>query len=140
MGDLDSLAERADAGAAAGTPDDDAEQALTDAALRAGLDNDVVTNAPSWAALVEMIRGGVPAADAAQPADEPQEDGEWQPAVGEVHLYAPVNPRTRQPGKPVECDVTAVDEASQTCDLLNLVDRKTTYKKVPWAALTEQGA
>jgi hypothetical protein len=140
FGDLDALAERADAGVAADTPDDDAEQALTDAATRAGLDESVVTNAPSWADLVEMIRGGVPAATEGRPADEPQGEGEWQPVVGEVHLYAPVNPRTKQPGKAVECEVSAVDEASQTCQLLNLADGKTVYRKVPWAALTaEQG-
>lgn len=135
FGDLDSQAERADAG------DDEAQGTLTDLALAAGLTNEDVDNAKSWAALAAMIvEAGEAGADDEISSQEGQEEApaEWAPEKEEVYRYAPVNPKTRKAGKPVECEVMSVDAASRTASLKNLDDGKTLYKGVKWDQLSAE--
>lgn len=113
--DLAELAATADGG------DQDAATQLADLAKEAGVDEDAISNAESWASVVEMMSSGDAEAEAA--ADD------WKPEKGEVYPF-------KAPGKKkaVDCEVTAVFETRETVNLKNLDDEKA-YKAVPWASL-----
>lgn len=108
----------------------DAQQKLKDQAMALGHSEEACDGADSWEALVDLIKGGAPSAD---------DDSEpWAPKKEEVYLYAPVDPKTKKPGKKIECEVVAVDSAKQTVDLKNTVNQKLTYKAIPWSKLEGQ--
>lgn len=110
---------------------DDGQEArdkLQEAATAAGLDPD---SYPSWAELGAALAEG-------SPEDAPAEE-EIAPEVGNIFFYKPVDPKTKKPAKKaIECEVKAVFAAAKKVNLLNLDDKKTSYKSIPWSEL-EQG-
>jgi len=121
--DLDELASLADNKK---SPDEDSAIRLTELAKEAGVDEDVINAADSWASVVEMIRSsGDPAEE--EPEEEAADD--WKPEKGEVYPY-------KAPGKKkaVDHEVIAVFETRETVNLKNLDDEKI-YKSVPWDKL-----
>lgn len=134
QGDLDSLvataSEDGDSKAALA-----AREALRGMALKAGVsEEDVDVKAQSWAEVKEMIEqvGSAPA--------EPETEKPWEPEKDQVFFHTLVDAK----GKPiiknkktqkVECEVTVVDRKNRTVTLLNLDDKKTTYKSISWDAL-----
>lgn len=109
----------------------EAQQKLKDQAMALGHSEEACDGAESWEALVEMIKNGAP-------SDESAEEEPWTPKKEEVYLYAPMDPKTKKPGKKVECEVVAVDAANKTVDLKNTVNQKLTYKAIPWSKLEGQ--
>lgn len=114
QGDIDSLL------AAANDDSDEsaqaaAQQALKDQAMALGHDEATCDACPSWEDLVALIKGEAASAF----------------TVGENYFYAPPDPKTKKPGKKVQCEVTAVDEEKGTVDLKNVANPKVVYKKVP---------
>ncbi len=121
-GDIDALL------ASASDGDDTAQASLKEMAVAAGYSEDEVDAAASWDDVVGMIR------EPKQGDAEPAAEEEFAPKVDEVYNYAPVDPKTKKAGKPVECEVTAVNAKAKTCDLKNLTT-KAAYKAVPFDKL-----
>lgn len=148
--DLDELAKQAAEG------DEDAARAIVGHGALYNVSAKKLEDAPTWKAAVAILKKAIAASEAG-PADpepdddetgegesegEPEGESSWVPAVEEVYYYKPVtvDPKTKKKTvakKPVECEVTAVDEDKETVSLKNL-DTKAAYKAVPWASL-EQG-
>lgn len=113
---LKELAEAADEG------DEDAADKVGEVAESLGIDPDDIE---SWVKVVETI--------AAKSGEEEEEEEEKiVPEKGEVYLYRP--PRMR---KDVECEVTAVFDGKETCNLKNL-DTQKSYKGVSWDSLKHE--
>jgi hypothetical protein len=115
--DLAELATAADGG------DEEAAGQLSDLAKEAGVDEDAINSADSWASVVELMQGGEEGVE-----DEENSDN-WKPVKEEVYPY-------KAPGKrkAVDCEVTAVFETKETVNLKNLDDEKI-YKSVSWSKL-----
>lgn len=112
IAELEALAELADGG------DTDSMEDLKAKALAAGLTEEfIATGAATWAAVVEAIKAG-----GASP--------EWKPAKEEHYKYLP-----KGATRPVDVEVTTVNENAKTCSLLSQVDKKTIYKGVKWSEL-----
>lgn len=132
--ELTALAEAADGG------DETACETLTEKAKELGIDEDAVTGADNWAAVVELIQQAS-AGDGGEAEEE--EVQELNPAKGETYKYQPTDPKTKKPAvnpktkKPllIECDVTAVDKKTKTVTLRNNDDNKTLYKSVAFDKL-----
>jgi hypothetical protein len=120
--DLSELAGLADGG------DQDAATRLSELAMQAGVGEEVISDAESWASVVEMMQD-----DGEPQAEEAEEEAadEWKPEKGEVYAYKAPGKRTA-----VDCEVTAVFEGKQTVNLRNLTDEKI-YKSVPWDKLVK---
>ena len=130
--DLDELAALVDE-----SNDDDARQRLEELASEAGISEEAVGDAESWAAVVELIRG----AGEEKEGENANADGalddksaeDWVPGVGEMYNFRPISAKTKKPAaKPVEVEVTAVNKKLKTVDLKNNDDGKTVYKGVKW--------
>lgn len=94
-----------------------AQQALKDQAMSLGHDEATCDACPTWEALVALIKGeDAPTAEAF--------------AVGEHYYYCPPDPKTKKPGKKVQCEVIAVDADAGTVDLQNGTNPKIKYKGV----------
>jgi hypothetical protein len=129
-GDLDDLLARAN------EEDTDAQGELQRLAGEAGLSEDEINDAKTWDDLVGLIRAGGGAAEEAEPEEPSDEGDEWVPAVGDVYLYAPIDPKTKKPvKKPVECEVDKVSVPKKLVHLRN-VATKVAYLNVPWAAIS----
>jgi hypothetical protein len=126
--DLDALAEAADGG------DKDAARKLKALAKDAGASDEDIDSADDWAAVRALI--GLPGSTE---MDEEKEEGEEEaflPKKGEVYSYRPLDPKTKkQVKKGFEVEVIAVDKKAETVDLVNLTNRKLSYKKVAWDKL-----
>lgn len=130
--DLDALAEAADG------EDEDARVSLQEIAKAAGIDEEALTAADNWAAVVELIKGAtVDNTSATEPA-------EFVPKKGQIYNYKVIDAKTGKPAKdvktkkekkPVEVEVKAVNAAKKTVDLVNNSDKTTVYKDVPYDAL-----
>jgi hypothetical protein len=143
FGDLASLATQANSG------DGDAQQALTDMALKAGYTEDDVGGADDWDAVVAMIENPGGGGEASSEGDEDEgeeteeeegaaEEEGWSPKVDEVYTYAPpLDPKkpSGKRGKAVACIVSAVDEDKKTVSLKGEKNPKVVYKNVPWDKL-----
>lgn len=128
QGDIDSLVQRAE------NEEEAARDRLTDMAIKAGYTQAEIDEAPNWAALSEMIlapreEGTTTATEEA--AEETTE--EWVPEVGNVVMYKPINPKTKQPAKDaVECEIVVVNPTNQTANLKNLDKPGVIYTQVKW--------
>jgi len=118
-------------GAAADNKDEASIDALEQRADAAGISKEVVNSAESWADVASLIARR----EAGDAEEEASAEVEWSPAVEEVYRYKPVDPKTKKPGKAVECQVTAVDGGKKTVNLKNLSNSKLIYKNVKWDAL-----
>ena len=121
--------------AAATDGDDDAQKALGQIAIDAGVPEKDVDDAGSWEEVAELIEQARSSTSSEEPAEEVPEVA-WEPKKGEVYSYKPLDPKTKRPGrKSVEVEVTAVDKKRKLCDLRNNDDKKLTYKAVAWESL-----
>lgn len=136
--DVAALVEQANSG------DGDAQQALTDAALAAGVSKEDVDTAANWEAVADYITQAGEGAVSSE--SEPEPEKPWEPKKGETCTYQPIDPKTKKPfidpktkkaRKPVECTIEGSDKKSKTATLKNLDDGKTTYKGVKWDAITK---
>lgn len=116
---LEELAELADAG------DEEAGEKLAVLAAEQDIDPD---DHPTWAGLAEALDDATPETNADEGGDD-DEEADWLPEKGEIYGYKP--PKGK---KAVECEVTAVFEGKETCNLKNL-DTGKPYKGVPWNKL-----
>lgn len=128
-------------GTSADGDDQEARDRLTTLALEAGWEQDQIDNGvESWTELANMLAAG---SKPAEPEAEAAEEKEWEPTVGDVYRFQPIDPKTKKPAmnpktkKPlkIECEVKAVDKKAKTVDLVNLDDNKTKYSKVKWGDL-----
>lgn len=136
---LSELAEQADPPVG----NEGAIRLLTSKAQEAGLDDDTITSADSWADVVAMMDAAAEG-DSDQAADTEEEpaEPEWEPAKEEIYKYQPMDPKTKKPAlnakkKPllVEVEVTAVDKKGKTVNLKSIDDPKKTWPKVAWTEL-----
>ena len=134
--DLDALA------VSAKEDDEGAITRLGEIAEEVGIPTEAVEKAPSWEAVISLIRkardkAAAPATKGkakAEPAPEPT--AEWKPDKGDVYFYKPLDPKTKKPvKKAIEVEVKSVDLRFKTVTALNSDDRKTLYKDVAWASL-----
>lgn len=117
--DLDSLAERADAG------DVEAQKELTTYAMNGGATNEDVDGAASWAEVAEMCRMAAEA-----PAADDTEDA-CPLTVGNVYKFKPINPTTNKPDKRVhDVEVMSVNVVKGVCNLRNCAT-EVKYQNVP---------
>lgn len=122
--DLDELASAATGG------DEAAGNRLTQLATKAGADYEAVQSAESWNDVVDMIRA------ASNPTEDSSEGG-FVPEVEETFHYTPIDPKTKKPGRKVECEVVSVDKEKQTVTLKNLAT-EALYRNVPWEAIAPE--
>lgn len=139
--DLGALAE------AAAQDDDEAIARLTELGLAAGMSQQEIDSAKTWASVVKAISEAGAAPDEEEkeePEGEPDEEEEAEPGPEAKALpapkdpvrYKPPDPKTKRPGrKAVECVVLTVDPKRKTASLRNLDNPKTVYKDVPWDQL-----
>lgn len=115
--------------AALGAEADNGSQEAGDALTAAGATCDPPLDGNSYTTWLEY---GEAIAAALAPEEEGAVEEEWQPGVGDIYFYKP-----NKAPKAIECEVMAVDVEKQLVALKNGVDKKTMYKGVPWASLTE---
>lgn len=127
--DLDAVIESANGG------DPEGIRVLNEKALALGWTQAQIDDAPSWLDVGEWVKNGTtpdaePAADeATDTAAEPTEEEIY--AVGNMFKYKPTDPKTKKPGKAIDCEIMKVDFKTKKADLKNYVDKKTVYKAVP---------
>jgi hypothetical protein len=134
--DIDSLATRAESG------DEEAQKELTTLAIEAGITEESINGAKSWADVARMLSGeeGVTqtteeaSGDQATEAPEAEEPEKEQPYIDDVFMYSPPSKGGR-PSMPVKVVVTAVDGGKVTVDLRMMGNPKVTWRDVPWAKL-----
>ena len=118
---------------AAAADDSDAQAELTRLAEEAGMTPDDITGAASWDEVVAYIQAGT---EEAAPAGSSSSGGDPEnPQVEEVYNYRPVDPKTKKQGKPVECQVMAVDKKTKTVTLADLANNKRQFKAIRWSSL-----
>lgn len=123
--DIDTLVERAEQDD--GADDKDRSQArdeLTDLALSAGFTQDQVDDAPNWRAVADMISGGK--ADSGEGDAGEDAEPEAQPGIskGDMVFYKPIDPKTKKPGRRVQCQVLTVNEATRMVTLKSMTTTK----------------
>lgn len=109
--DLDALAATADGDEDKDPAVEPARQRLNELATEAGISEDDVLQAPSFAAVVELIRGAGDAAGA-----EAGDPSAWQ--AGEMAFMRPLDPKTRKPaakGKRIQVELTSSIQATRAC-------------------------
>lgn len=112
--DYDALATLADGG------DEEAVAQLIEAAEAASIDHNEYA---TWVEMVGALIGG----EEAEP--EAEEAEAYKPTKGDVVMFTPKGKR-----KPIECEVTAVFDGKETCNLKSL-DDQTVFKSVPWSSI-----
>jgi hypothetical protein len=146
FGDIDSVVAKAK------EDDPEAQIQLTKMAVDAGATEDQVNAAKKWDEVAELIRAGAGGAGGEAAAGEAGEAGEaeaeWAPEKGQVYGYKVRDPRTGNPlkdpkskkeHKPIDVEVTSVNEANKTVTLKNNVTKKSItgadpkrLLQVPW--------
>lgn len=111
-----------------------ARQKLQQLAMDAGISEKDFEEAESYEEVAGMIRLGVEdnnepdEEDKGQTEDSSSEEGgeeEWEPAVGDIYKFAPVDPKTKKVGKAGEFEVIAVQKKGETVHLKDNVTKKT---------------
>lgn len=108
---------------------EDAAAQLTDMALQAGMTEDSIRGANNWTEVVELIQTGGGEVTPEEPAPPAE------PVKGQACKYAPIDPKTKKPGKLLDTVIVWVDKKAQTVNLKDLGDGKTIYKAVKWTSL-----
>lgn len=127
--DIDSLAARAMG------QDEEAQKALTEMAEGLGISDAEINEADDWEAVADLVRGKQGGGDdEGMPPEEPEGE-QVEIKVEDVYLYAPLDPKTNKPGKPIECEVLSVNSDNGTVTLKNYQTGKTIQdaKKKPLA-------
>ena len=112
--DLDALAASADE-----DEDEDAAEELSKLAIEAGIEEDKISNAPSWAEVAEYIRD----------AEDGSSEKSSTPEKGDIYFYKP--PRMK---KSVEHEVTFVSPKKKTVNLKDL-NKGNVRKGIAWSDL-----
>jgi hypothetical protein len=125
--ELTELATRADGG------DKDAAKALKAKAIAAGISKEDVTNAESWAAVVEAMK--------AETAEETEEEADEEEAEEEAEEDEAIEKgdvvNFKQPKKKaVEAEVLLINVKKQTANIRTVDDRKV-FKDVPLAQISK---
>lgn len=123
--ELSELAEAADAGKK------QAEKKLTMLAQKAGIEDDDIENAESWADVVKAIEAASESGDEEEEDEAEEEEDDTPPEKGNVFMYKP--PKKK---KAIEVEVVTVSTKKETCTLKNL-DTDARYQGVPWDKLSE---
>lgn len=129
--DIDALV------ATASQADDEAETVAAREQIEAlgeqwGVHEEVV-NANDWEAAGEVLKGAQLVSDADAPAEE---EAPWEPAVGEIYRYRPIDPKTKKAvAKAINVEVSAVYPKTSTVDVFNPKDKKAKWLKVKWDAI-----
>lgn len=121
-------------GVAADGGDEPAIATLTATALAAGWTEEQLIEADSWSEIAAALLSQ---------ADDAAAAAKVEPKKGLVFKYQVIDPKTNEPAlnklkkpvAPVQVEITQVDKKNNTVTALNLVDRKTVYKLVPWNSL-----
>jgi hypothetical protein len=124
--DLDQLAEAADQG------DVQAQSRLSELAGEAGISEESVQEAASFADVAEMIR--------ASESDQQEGTDDAEELVikkGNVCHYHPIGKDKKPSKKPVECEIISVDNTKKVCTLKSLEDGKTVYKAVKFSEVSK---
>lgn len=139
--DLTSLAKKADNKKDKGAGE--AQKRLTEMAESQGWTEDEISGADNWTAVAQMIRDGKPEESSDDESSESEEESEEQgeeeaqefPYVGAICAYKPKDPKTKKPGKSVQCEITSIDKKTKTANLKNL-DTEKPYMMVPLKEIT----
>lgn len=127
----DELAEQADNG------DTDAQQALKAQCDLFNIDEEAVEQASNWTEVADLLKAAATEQEGGEPAEPEEAAAEWEPSVGDVVKFNPIDPKTKKPGKKaVECEVKTVDKNKKIVNLQNLDDKKQSYKGISWDSLT----
>jgi len=133
FGDLDSLAEKAQA------DDKKATKDLTQKALDAGYELEAINNADTWQDVADWLKGGTTEESGEESTGETENEetspAEVPPKTGEVFAYHPIGKNNKPSLKPVDCIVTAVNPAKRTVSLKDPSNPKTVHANVSWDAL-----
>jgi hypothetical protein len=132
-GDLDSLAEAADA------DDQEAQNALTEQAIELGVTEKQLKKAKNWAAVVALIMEAKGTEEEAEEGEgeeadeeaseegeeagegEDEEEPEYVPAKGDIIGFKPVDPKTKKPArKATEHEVLSVNTGKKLVTLKSL--------------------
>ncbi len=113
---------------------DSAIEALQKLAHEVGLDEQQITDAPTWTALGELIAGA-----GTDSGEEKVDDRLSTPEKGEVYWHKPIDPKTKKPSaKAVQLEVDSVDAKKATVSGHNLTNTKVKYKDVAFTALSKE--
>lgn len=124
--DMDSLALRADPPMS----EKDAQDTLEEMARKAGIAQEAINDAPSYATVVEMMRKPSPH-QKATPVAEP-----IVPKVDEIYNYLPTDGKTGvKATKSVEVKIVDVNLSAKTCTIKLVDNQKVRYKNVPFGEL-----
>lgn len=133
----DELSEDVNVLAEAAEDNNAARNRLKQMALDAGITEEAIKVAESWQAVAGMIQASVNGTLAGAEG-EGIEDEPWKPEAGKVYGYEATvtNLRTKKKEKKaVQVEVKVVHEEQKTAEAMNISDRKTTYKAIPWDEL-----
>jgi hypothetical protein len=103
--------------------DEAAQEELKSRAISAGVSEADIDGANSWEDVANLIP--VPDGEVLEP---------WSPAKGEIYGYAPIDAKTKKPGKTIKVEIVAVDAKKETATLKGVAN-KTQYKDVKWASI-----
>ncbi len=132
--DIRDLLKRAEA------QDEKAMDRLREMAKNVGYSDEDVDGAADWAAVVELINNPTFPAGG---SEAPEEPAEFEPAKEVVYKFTPRDakgqPTKDKSKRPVvkEGECVSVDKRAKTVTLRDNADKKTLYKSVPWADLSE---
>lgn len=125
----------------------EAQDTLTDMALKAGASKKQIQAAKTWQEVADIIEAATDSAateagtveeETEAVVEEATEEEDGTPAVGSVYHYHPVDKTTKKPTKdPIEVEVKEVNASKETVDALNLTNGKTLYKGIPWSKLVK---
>lgn len=117
---------------------------LLEIAHAAGVTEQQTTDAQNWDEIKSLIEEAQAGAGAATPDNDAPV--EFKPVKGEIHKYAPIDPKTgkpilnkmKKPTKPFDVEVTAVDNKKGTCTVKSMDDHKV-YANIKFSEVTPNG-
>lgn len=132
FGDLDSLVELA---GKEGDHKVDAQNRLTDMALKEGITQEIIDKTEHWGEVAELIRGMKDDDSSNQDSGKEAQPEEWIPSKGETVKYHELDKKKGTPKvKGIDAEVLAVNTEKKTANVKNLVDNST-VKGVPFSQL-----
>lgn len=124
--DLDGLLAKAKA------KDAKAQTELREMAARAGYSEEEIDGTDTWEDLVGLISNPKEEGAGGKEDEPPPAPPAYVPSKEDNVYFRPTGKDGKPVRRDVECEVTRVNKKDDTCDLLNLDDRRTVYKAVPW--------
>lgn len=99
-----------------------------------------------WDQIAEAVQASLTGDEGGGDAPEEPEAEEFKPSKGDVYNYQVIDPKTKKPAldpktkkarKPIEVEVTAVNQKNKTVDIKDLANPKNTWKAVAWDDLKQ---